>query len=163
MSWRKEQVDAFGEKVIFKQDAELIDYIQKNQITQAFGVGADVKYFSSHLTFVKSGPVNFCIYIVNEPFNFLELAKTLNYTLDKHVAPGGILYLAINKFLAEPVGVMLKLNDVYEVAIKEFIEQTVNAKIINFIYQPNDNGSYFNFAHPLTRFYLSNENNRKIQ
>jgi hypothetical protein len=47
---------------------------------------------------------------------------------------------------------MLSTN--YDCAIEEFISKNVNGKIEQYFACGNDGGNQFNWAHPLTRFYL---------
>lgn len=153
MHWRDQQVNAFDQPVSFKQDVELIDYIRSQNYTSALAQG-DVDFFCNYINFVKQGPVNFCIYILNEKFKWDELANNVNIIIEKDLVVNGIVYLSINKFLAEMPKTTYNLNDDYDLAIEEYVKKYINASIENYYYEPNDNGQHFNFAHPLTRFYL---------
>ena len=153
MSWREQQINVFNQEVSFKQDIELIDYIHCHNYTSALAHG-DVDYFQNYINFVDHGPVDFCIYIINEKFKWEDLANNINLILEKDLNNNGVLYLSINKFLAEPTLIAYNLNDDYDLAIEEYIRKYINADIENYYYNSIDNGQYFNFAHPLTRFYL---------
>jgi len=158
MSWRDQQINSFNQEVSFKQDIELIDYIRFHNYTSALAQG-DVDYFQKYINFVAHGPVDFYIYIINERFKWENLADNINLILEKDLVNNGVLYLSINKFLADPASVAYNLNDDYDLAIGEYIRKYTNADIENYYYEPNDNGQYFNFAHPLTRFYLRKNDN----
>ena len=157
MSWREQQINAFNQQVSFKQDIELIDYIHFHNYTSALAQG-DVAYFQNYINFIDHGPVDFYIYIINEKFKWENLANNINLILEKDIVTNGVLYLSINKFLAEPTTVVYNLDDDYDLAIEEYVKKYINASIENYYYEPNDNGRHFNFAHPLTRFYLRKNN-----
>jgi len=152
MSWRNQQMLSFIEPVVFKQDQELIDYIVHNSIIEATGVG-DIEYFSSHVNFV-SGPSLFGIYICNEVFYFEDLVTKVNIFLRESITPNGVLYLAINKFLAIPEKLLDSKKSYDESILTYFTNALLQCDIESYQCTPQDNGSYFNFAHPLTRFYL---------
>ena len=151
MDWRSQQLSSFIEPVVFKQDHDLIEYIKQNSVTQAVAHG-DVDYFKPYVEFVE-GPADFGIYICNEEFEFNILARQVNDFLNQSINPKGILYLAINKFLARPVNI-LPDSQQYDSAILDFFALRLMHTIEQYNYCAEDNGSYFNFAHPLTRFYI---------
>lgn len=160
MHWREQQVNAFNQPISFKQDVELIEYIHLHNYTSALAQG-DVDYFQNYINFVDHGPVEFCIYILNEKFSWDDLASKINYIIEKDLVANGIIYLSINKFLAEPAKTAYGFNDDYDLAIGEYVKKHINASIENYYYKSDDCGQYFNFAHPTTRFYLrkNNDNN----
>lgn len=148
---REIQLSWFEPGCRIKQDQELIDLIVTNGYTQAVAIG-DVAYFADHISFVDS-VTNFGIYIVNQPFNFIELVTELNLLINK-ITPGGLIYLSLNKYLAHPMQYDNTLSSDYDIAILEFIEKNVCAKIEKYFPCGTDGGNCFNWAHPLTRFYL---------
>jgi len=153
MSWREQQVNAFNQPISFKQDVELIDYIHTHNYTSALAHG-DVDYFQNYINFVDHGPVEFCIFILNKPFSWEDLANNINYIIEKDLIADGVAYLSINKFLAELPKTTYNLNDDYDLAIEDYVKKHINASIENYYYKSDDHGQYFNFAHPTTRFYL---------
>jgi hypothetical protein len=153
MHWREQQKIAFLEPVEIQQDHDLLTFINKSAYTRAIGRG-DVDYFNQAIEIVEHGPVDFCIYIQNSPFDFYQLADDVNHVIANELTPGAMIYLAINKFYAEPVSYNHPVSDDYHQAIQEFVSREINADIIDYQFQPEDDGSYFNFAHPLVRFYL---------
>jgi hypothetical protein len=151
---RKIQLGAIDEPVIIQQDHDLIEYIRQNNITEAGGFG-DIDYFREHVRFVDY-PTNFGIVIINASYyQFGWLKKYVNNILENKIQSGGILYLAINKFLAtnDTTNYGIAQSD-YDLAIEEFIRSNINATVELYLYHPNDRGQNFNFIHPLTRFYL---------
>jgi hypothetical protein len=153
MSHRKLQLNAIKEPVIIQQDYDLVAYMRHNNITEAYGYG-DIEYFSDYITFVEHA-TKFGIMIINTScYNFIWLKDTINDILQNKIQNDGVLYLAINKFLAYHVVQNSTNKDNYDLAIEEFIRINVNATIDSYQYEPNDCGQSFNFAHPLTRFYL---------
>lgn len=149
MDWRQQQLAAFSEPVILKQDHDLLEFCKKQGYSEAIGYG-DCAYFQSALTFTDRAPL--LVAIVNHKFNFVDLAAEIN-ALIPNVTTGGFVYLAINKYLAIP-GLYGDYHHDYDLAIREFVEQNIRAKIVSYEFVANDSGEYFNFAHPVTRFYL---------
>ena len=153
MNWREQQLLAIAEPVIFKQDYELLNFIKNSSYKQALAKG-DSEYFGQAIELVDHGPVDFCIYIQNSRFDFYHLAENVNYIIKNELTSDALIYLAINKFHATAIKYSKNISDNYDLAIKQFVQQEINADIVSYLFQPDDRGSYFNFAHPLTRFYL---------
>ena len=150
---RKIQLGAINEPIIIQQDYDLIDYIRQNNIIEASGFG-DIDYFREHVRFVDY-PTNFGIVIINESYyQFDWLKKYVNNILQNKIQTGGILYLAINKFLANGTTMQSITVQDYDLAIEQFVKLNINATIELYLYETNDRGQSFNFVHPLTRFYL---------
>ena len=160
LTWRKQQLSWFAEPVIIKQDQQLIDYMKHNHIRHAMIHGDD--FFSQHINKVDHGPVEFIICIKNTPFKFSQLASEINYEIANNLSTGGVLYLAVNKFLCTEPESDVDLLDNYDHAILQYMQKHVNAVIEQHFPDSNSVGSMFNWVHPLTRFYFKNENNRKI-
>ena len=153
MHWRDQQRVAFAEPVVFKQDHELLMFIEQSTYTKALGCGA-VEYFRQAIELVAKGPVDFCIYIQNSSFDYFQLAHDLNRIIDTELTSHATIYLAINKFLAVPINYTRSVSEDYHTSIREFVSNEINADIVNFQFEPLDKGSHFNFVHPLVRFYL---------
>ena len=152
MHWRDQQLEAFGNTCMIKQDADLVLYIKQNHIKECAALG-DVEYFSQYIKFTDSKS-NFGILIQNTPFYWQQLADTINQFLEEKIVLGGILYLAVNKYFAEPVVHDPVLSEDYDQAIYQFVQHHVNASITSYNFSCDDQGLEFNFAHPLSRFYL---------
>jgi hypothetical protein len=154
MHWRQQQLEAFENPCLIKQDAELIDYLRNTHVKECAAMG-DVEYFNQYVTFVNFQS-NFGILVQNTSFQWQDLANTINCFLREKIKSTGILYLAINKYLAKPINHVPLLSDDYDLAIYEFIKLNIQdlAQIKSYSFDPNDQGLKFNFAHPLTRFYL---------
>lgn len=156
-TWRDQQLAVFqkncADTVVIQQDQDLVNFINTNHYTTAFGYG-DVEYFSQYITFINTGIVDFCIFIINTPFEFGELVEKINHVIQHNVNKHGILYLAINKFLAFPLNYSHNVDADYDQLLYQFIKEQVNAEIMSYDYVHNDRGQMFNFVHPLTRFYL---------
>jgi hypothetical protein len=150
MTWRQTQLDSFKNTVMFQQDHELVEYMKSNNYTKVYAYG-DVDYFDQFVDLTDC-KCDFGIYIVNQYFDFSTLIDHVNWVLDNCIRVQ--LYLAINKFFAVP-NKQYKVSDDYDIAIKQLITEQVRARIDSYQYQSDDQGQYFNFAHPLTRFYLS--------
>jgi hypothetical protein len=150
MTWRQTQLDSFKNTVMFQQDHELVEYMKSNNYTKVYAYG-DVDYFDQFVDLTDC-KCDFGIYIVNQYFDFSTLVDHVNWVLDNCIRIQ--LYLAINKFFAVP-NKQYKVSDDYDIAIKQLITEQVRARIDSYQYQSDDQGQYFNFAHPLTRFYLS--------
>jgi hypothetical protein len=150
---RELQLSLFDGNCRIRQDQDLIDVIISNKYTKALGVG-DIDYFKNFVECVDRGVVNFCIYIQREEFNFNDLVTNLNYIIKNNMAPGALIYLSLNKYVATPGRYDCHVSADYDTAIEQFISTRVNAEIES--YQPCgfDFGNKFNWVHPLTRFYL---------
>lgn len=147
------QLSWFESDSVIKQDQELIDTIARHKYVQALGYG-DVSYFKKYINIVESGPENFCVYIVNELFDFDNLVNHLNQIISTQLNSNSLVYLSLNKYLAIPRCYDPGLSINYDRAIEEFISKNVNGIIEEYFACGNDNGNKFNWAHPLTRFYL---------
>jgi hypothetical protein len=156
-NWREQQLAVFqencSETLMIQQDQDLIDFIRNNNYTTALAHG-DTEFFGQYLTLVKTGTVDFCIFIINEPFVFADVVNSVNNTIQYNMNKDGIIYLAINKFLSFPFKYRGNINDDYDQLIYQLVEEQVNAEILDYSYVEDDQGIMFNFAHPLTRFYL---------
>jgi hypothetical protein len=150
MTWRQIQLDSFKNPVMFQQDHELVEYMRTHGHTKIYAHG-DVEYFGQFVELTDS-KCEFGIYIINQPFKFSTLIEHVNWILDHRVHSR--LYLAINKFFAV-VDQLYDVDSNYDTAIEQLINQQVNAQIESYQYRADDQGQYFNFAHPVTRFYLA--------
>ena len=153
--WRSVVTGWYEEPLVIKQDSELIDFIKTHQFQNIIGVG-DLEYFTQFFPInVSSDPADFCIYIMNQTFSFEQVIKDINNVLENKLRTGAFLYLAVNKFLAEPKNHNITSCGNYDLDIKNYFESNINAKLINFFYDDNDSGASFNWAHPVTRFYFT--------
>jgi hypothetical protein len=154
LSWRRTQLSWFDQPVMIKQDNELIEYIQANNIKHA-RIHGDNGVFSQYVT-----PVNHCcdfaIYIENswQPFDFDELIQKLNYEIQNYLCDKGVLYLAVNKFLCMPRCYDSTLPENYNDAIVQYLKRNINAEMKTAIVPAHIQGDAFNWIHPLTRFYF---------
>jgi hypothetical protein len=150
---REIQLGWFKPDCVISQDQELINFINLHNYHQALGYG-DVEYFKSHIKLVDCGPVDLAICIVNQSFDFVDLLQTVNEICRSHLNPKGIIYLSLNKYLAVPSKTNKHLSDDYDLAIEQYVSQNVDCAIEQYLPCNNDRGDQFNWAHPLTRFYL---------
>ena len=150
---REIQLSWFESGSVIRQDQDLINTIVDGQYTQAVGYG-NIDYFKNHINFVNSGPVDFCIYIVNKPFDFVQLIEHVNDVIKTQLNNNSLIYLSINKYLTIPKLYDSSLADDYDCAIEQFVAKNVNAQIERYHSCGNDGGNQFNWVHPLTRFYL---------
>lgn len=156
-TWREQQLATFQKNcsapLVIQQDQDLIDFIHNNKYTTALAYG-DTEYFNQYINLVKDGTVSFCIFIINSTFEFSDIVKRINDVIQHNVSKEGIIYLAINKFLALPVEYSKDPTGDYDQLIYQYIKDNVNAEILSYSFVENDQGTMFNFAHPLTRFYI---------
>lgn len=155
MSWRDTQLNAFTEPVTIRQDHDLIEFIKLSNETECVGMG-DTEYFEQYIKFTN-GPANLAICIINKPFDFVRLAQDLNGLIANKLNSHAIIYLAINKFLANPIIHNCAVED-YDMSVVNFIAEAVNATIVEYAIEPDDSGHHFNFVHPVTRFFLRRKN-----
>jgi hypothetical protein len=152
LSWREHQLAWFAEPVTIKQDQQLIDHIHHNQIKQAMVHGDD--FFSQYVNVVDQGPVDFIVWIQNQPFEFHQLVVEINNSIAANLCADGTLYLAVNKFLCSKPQHGIDLPDNYDDAILEYLTDNVDAVVEKYFLDHNSVGSMFNWVHPLTRFYF---------
>ena len=156
-TWREQQLAALQENclepLVIQQDQDLVDFIHTNRYTTALAYG-DVEYFNQYITLVSDGPVNFCIFIINSPFQFSDVVNKINNAIQHSVSRGGVIYLAINKFLAKPVKYCNDVMCDYDQLIYQYVGEHVNAEVLSYSFVKHDQGKIFNFVHPLTRFYF---------
>lgn len=152
LSWREYQLGWYSEPVIIKQDHELLEYIKRNQIQHAIIHGDD--FFSQHINKVDHGSVDFIIWIENQSFSFDQLISNINNKIANNLAPGGVLYLAVNKFLCSDPQYTTDLPDDYDHAILKYVADNVNAELEQYFPDLDSEGTMFNWVHPLTRFYF---------
>ncbi len=145
------QLGFFSPGCHIKQDQDLIDLLNKHKIIRARGYGS-VQYFSQFVEFVQDRPVDFCIFIVNEPFDFELLCNNINHVIQHHMNSGGLIYLSVNKYLVTARCYSKELDEDYDQAIKQFVEQQVKASVQKYWPCGLDHGNKFNWIHPLTRF-----------
>lgn len=150
---RNLQLGFFNNGCRIKQDQELIDLIKEHKFTKARGHGS-VEYFNKFIEFVQDQTVDFCIFIINEPFDFDILCQEVNTVIQQHMNANGLIYLSVNKYLVNPRCYSEKLNEDYDQAIKQFVESRIKASIQTHWPCGIDHGNKFNWVHPLTRFLL---------
>ena len=153
---RKQQLKWYGGDIIL-QDHELLSFVENHNIQKIRYVGD-----SKHLELLvgkKSEHGEMCIYLVKSPFKLDHIVDVCNQELDR-LEPGGILYLALNKFLLEPCS-QQNVNANYESAIYDFVVSHIRCPLIRYHSGVIDGGKRFNWIHPLTRFYFINENTHK--
>jgi hypothetical protein len=151
MSWRILVESVVDKSYIIQQDYDLINYIKNNNITEYYGHNAD--YFRKFVKLVDY-PASFGICIINKHFYFKEVVAVVNDILSTKIEKQGVLYLAINKFLADPICLQEYEKYSYDEALKCFLSRNISAKLISSFYLEKDDGNYFNFVHPLNRFYF---------
>ena len=152
-SGRDFQLGLFHNDCCIKQDQDLVDLLNKYKFTKARGYG-DVEYFSQFIDFVQDQPVDFSIFIINEPFDFELLCNNINHVIQHHMNSGGLIYLSVNKYLVTARCYSKELDEDYDQAIKQFVKQQITASIQTYWPCGLDHGNKFNWVHPLTRFLL---------
>jgi hypothetical protein len=150
---RDGQLSLFEGQCRIQQDQDLIDIINRGNYKQALAIGA-IDYFADFVEFVDSEPVDFCIYIQLQEFNFDDLVSNINGIIKNQMLPGSLIYLSLNKYVAQANCYDSTLSADYDTAIEQFITKNINATVEQ--YQPCglDFGNKFNWIHPLTRFHL---------
>ena len=150
--WRQQQLAWFEEPAVIKQDHDLLEKIkQVNPRAILFKGQAD--YFQKLLG-TKDGPYDFCVYIVNQSFNFNSLINEINFIIDSDLENNSLLYLSINKYQAQADIYDVGLPEDYDVAIKQFMISNVHAELQDYHSGAGDDTKQFNWVHPLTRFYF---------
>jgi hypothetical protein len=143
---------------LFEQDYLLKQFVENNKISRIYYLG-DCNHVKSIVGKECNQQPQMCIYIVNHIFKFSTIVNICNETLD-NFGLGTWLYLSINKFNAIPEP-QTSVPDSYDDAIFSYISSQVRHKLYNYISGKNDNGTQFNWVHPLTRFYFRNEDIKK--
>lgn len=147
------QLGFFHDAFRIRQDQELIDLLHKYKFSKAKGYGS-VGYFRQFLNFVQDQPVDFCMFIINEPIDFELLCNYINHVIRHDMNSTGYIYLSVNKYLITARCYSEELSEDYDQAIKQFVEQRVEASIETYWACGLDSGNKFNWIHPLTRFFL---------
>ena len=137
------------------QDHDLLQFIVDNHITSIKYLG-DADFLKPIIQRESNDPT-MCVYIANQNFKFSKLLEQCNLELTL-MPKNSFLYLAINKFLANSESCNLALPDDYDDAILEYVKNKIQCPIIKYYSGKDDYGQKFNWLHPLTRFYFSNEN-----
>jgi hypothetical protein len=152
LTWREQQLSWFADPVAIQQDQDLIDYIKNNQIQRAMIHGDN--FFSQYVTTVDTGMVDFVIWIENQSFDFDQLILNLNQTIAHNLRNNGVIYIALNKFLCQGKNYATELPDNYNEAILTYLKTNVNDTLEKHLFDCSNNGSCFNWVHPLTQFYF---------
>lgn len=153
---RKQQLKWYGGNIIL-QDQELLNFVEHYQIEKIRYIGD-----SKHLELIvgkKSEQGDMCVYLIKSSFKLDHVVEVCNEELQR-LGAGGILYLALNKFLLEPCA-QPTVNPNYEAAIYDFVVSRIHYPLIRYHSGAIDGGKRFNWLHPLTRFYFTNEDTYK--
>lgn len=153
MSWRQTQLDWYKGDLL-RQDADLIEFIQRHQIRSVAFHGQS-EFLNSILILPQTETSDLAIYIVNSIFKYSEVIANINTNMNHN----RFIYVSINKFLAIPEP-QIKVAEDYDNAIYDYILENVNLSLLQHYSGKDDHGHRFNWAHPLTRFYFKNENIR---
>lgn len=153
--WRSVVSGWYYKPPIIKQDQDLLDFINKHNFKNIIGFG-DIDYFKDIVSLGDDSTIesDFCIYIVNETFNFDYIVNDVNNIIKNKLVDGAVLYLAVNKFLAEPKNYNIVSCGNYDLDIKNYFTANINAHLLQFNIDDNDQGHTFNWAHPVTNFYF---------
>jgi|688.fasta_scaffold316783_2 hypothetical protein len=139
---------------IFEQDNKLLQFIEQHNLKGIKYLG-DCEHVSA---ICKNAATDYqlIVYIVNSLFKFGDVIQTCNNELER-LKGNGFLYLSINKFLAHHEKHCQVVDD-YDNAIYDLITGHIHYKLLSYYSGQVDGGIKFNWAHPITRFYFSNEN-----
>ena len=152
-SSREFQCGFFRGQCRIKQDQDLIDLISANNFDHALGFG-DTEYFKQFVNFVDNQATDFCIFIINRPFDFDRLCLDINDIVDRFVRNKGLIYLSLNKYLIQARCYDGTVPLDFDEAIEVFVKTRVRAEIVDYKPCGLDLGLKFNWVHPLTRFLL---------
>ena len=155
-NWRTTQLSWYGGDVLI-QDLELTQFINNRNISSIkyagdYGGLADVLGFEDY-----EDNYDMCIYIVNSPFVFNDVVQCCVKELQA-INPGGVLYVAVNKFLAVAESNNSVTEESYDKCILEYMRSTIPYPLIQYHSGELDGGRKLNWAHPITRFYFQNAN-----
>jgi hypothetical protein len=150
MSCREDWLTWYAGDII-QQDHDLKNFIVEGNIRNIRYLG-DSCYLKNVIV-PEHEPATMIVWLVNHEFHYSELVDSCNAELEK-LGVGGILYLALNKFLAVPES-HLEIDKNYDQAIFDFISDHIQYPILKYQSGAHDYGKQFNWVHPLTRFYFS--------
>lgn len=154
-NWREQQLSWVDEPVIIQQDHDLVEYIQRNNISTAF-VHGDHGFFAQYVTPIND-PAKLAIWIENQYdqlFDFDYLVDQINDVIQYNLCNNGVLYIALNKFLVCPRNYNKDLPDNYDDAITEYLKTHVNADMETALPSYDTKGDEFYWVHPLTRYWF---------
>lgn len=159
-SWRIQQIEQYGNDFVIKQDHELIEFVKKCQAQRLLLQGeTDLAYFSKMLPGceVVDSAENTCVLaIIGNRFglNFESFLSKIQQSIVQH-NPRWV-YIAINKYLVVTEQSWPNLTNDYDADLLNIVQNQMNSigfKELVRYYNSNDDGSYFNFAHPTTNAY----------
>jgi hypothetical protein len=134
------------------QDYELKTFVEDHGIDTITYVG-DTDRIESLLG--KAGKSQqLCVYVVNSEFSFSDVAMQCMEQINK-LDNNGVLYLSLNKFLAQPEP-WSQSQENYDMTILNYMITHVPRVLLHYHSGFVDNGWRFNWSHPLTRFYFLN-------
>lgn len=139
------------------QDAELMDFINLNEIKRIKYFG-DIERIRTLINKVDDFDCQLCVYMVNSPFKLSTIIENCSAILNQFNSLG-YLYLSLNKFLLQHE-FYNNIEDDYDNAILFHVTKKIPFRLIKYYSGNVDGGIKFNWIHPLTRFYFSNENIR---
>lgn len=151
---RASQLKFFQDSCQILQDKQLIDLIQDHDVDRALGFG-DVGYFRDFVQFVDDGPVDFCVYIINQEFDLDQICDHVNRIIATKMRSPGLVYLSINKYLVKPRCHNQNLPGNYDEALLMYVSSKIRASLKQYFACGQDQGLQFNWIHPLTRFVFS--------
>jgi hypothetical protein len=138
------------------QDHELLHFVQHNKINKIKYIG-DSKYLEDIIGKKHSDIADMCIYLVNSFFDIQKVLEICNQEI-RCLPKNGIFYLSLNKFLLQSAPQQQNIDANYDFALRDFVIAHVHFPLLRYYSGAVDGGQRFNWVHPLTRFYFTNEN-----
>ena len=159
-SWRDTQKEAFVRGHLeFERDQYLIDFVRSTGTNDIFATG-QVDYFKKFFTYAEdpSRTYDLVIGILGNEMTPDSLKGQLQ-ALAAKVKPNGLIYVAVNKYMVTRYNSLDPKSefDNYDEALQDLITSTIGFPIlVDAGFNPNEDGSYFNFVHPTTFVVMQN-------
>jgi hypothetical protein len=157
VSWRRQQLQFFDKDFIIEQDAALINFINQNQIKSLALIGdPDAVYFQSRLPNcnITMTPVVDMLAVFETVLEIKLEDFLVKLTMLTQLYQPCWVYVAINKYVVNTDQAWKNLTDNYDNDLLDIITANIPGyREITRKYILNDNGIYFNFAHPTTNAY----------
>lgn len=150
------ELDYTTGKVPLDQETHINSIISQFQLTKIHSYNSSKWWKKWNNT---NTPTFDMIMLANEEWSTLtNLCNKVN-NVSGDLVPGGILFLAINKYLLLPEYFDLSLPDDYDLAIKDCVCHLLDQyQLVDYVYRQTEQGDIGNFIIPDNRLVLCKKN-----
>lgn len=155
-TWREIQKTFFDVKghIEFEQDLRILNFFADSTDRLIYGYG-DVDYFSDKLNLSDINDYyNSGLIVINHELEVNDFIKELK-EIKKKLVNADKIAIGINKFLLYTEQGNTTVNENYDMALKDIIIKEFNKFSLKHYCNVNTKGNVFNFASPVTQFFLT--------